>query len=312
MNKNQSQKIRLGIFIVSSIAILLFILLVVGGSKLLTKRKEYFIAYHNTSISGLEIGASVKYLGVRIGRVEDVSIDPKSVSRIIIKISVKDKVPIKTDVRALISFVGITGLKQVELTGGSDSAIELKSGEFIPTGKSLTDNISGKAEVITAKIESLLNNLLDITGGKNKENLKQLVLQTTLLLKNFNRIIAVNSKHIDKIIKNLGSFSKESVQLSQKANKSMTDLQAILGNLAKITDTKNTKNLNNTLGQFNGLLKDTQKMIMHLDLTILKSRGDYIRSMQLLRESLQNIREVSRMMTEDPSVLIRGVKEKRN
>lgn len=311
MDKTQSQKARLGVFVSFSVALLILILLAVGGSKLLSERKVYFIAYDNMSVGGLEIGAAVKYLGLRIGRVEDISIDPKRISRIIVKISVKENVAIKEDVKAVISYVGITGLKLIELTGGSNSASNLQEGSYIPTGKSMAESITGKAEVIGAKAEKLINNLLDITGGENKENLKMMIKQLTNVLSNFNILLSKNQQHFHGTMQNIESFSKEAVLIAQTTNKSLKRLDKSLAQLEKISHKGNVKKINAMIANLNDLISDSQKTVLHLDLTLLKSRNDYIQSMRLLRESLQNIKEISRMMTEDPSVLIRGKNQRK-
>ncbi len=306
MQKSKSQKLRLGIFVSVSTALLIAILLSVGGSKLLTARKNYFITYDNTSVSGLEIGAAVQYLGLRIGRVDNISIDTKNISRIIVTISIKSEVVIKDDVRALISYVGITGLKMIELTGGTNKANNLPAGSFIPSGKSLTENITGKAEIISNKAEKLINNLLDITGGQNKENLTEMIVQLTGVLKNFNLLLTKNQKHFHGTMQNVELFSKEAALLAKNANESLQRIDKSLKNLETITNKDNAAKINKTISNLHDLISDSKKAVLHLDLTILKSRNDYIQSMRLLRESLQNLKDVSQMMTDDPSVLIRG------
>ena len=70
----EAQQIRLGIFFLVSLAVLALFFIVVAGSHLLSQRDTYYIEFTDMPISGLNKGASVKYLGLSIGRIEDISI----------------------------------------------------------------------------------------------------------------------------------------------------------------------------------------------------------------------------------------------
>ncbi|MFP4622443.1 MAG: ATP-binding cassette domain-containing protein [Bacteroidales bacterium] len=61
--------------------------------------------------------------------------------------------------QAEITSVGLTGLKAIEIRGGSNEAENLKPGSYIQAGSSITREITGKAETIAQKAEKVLNNL---------------------------------------------------------------------------------------------------------------------------------------------------------
>ena len=91
----QSQKRRLGVFVILVIIMLIGLLLIIGSQQFLKKQDLYSIAYKDISVSGLEIGSPVKYLGLGVGSIKDIQIDPEDISRIIVKIAVKSGTPIK-------------------------------------------------------------------------------------------------------------------------------------------------------------------------------------------------------------------------
>ncbi|MCD4665855.1 MAG: hypothetical protein K8R68_11350 [Bacteroidales bacterium] len=53
-------------------------------------------------------------------------------------------------------------------------------------------------------------------------------------------------------------------------------------------------------------LDQTNKTFTHLDLTILKSRHDILSSAEILRESLEYFNEFTRLISENPSLLLRS------
>ena len=132
--KSRARQVRLGIFVAVSLAVLAIVVLLITGSKFMTTRDTYFIAYKDTSISGLEIGAAVKYHGIRIGRVETIKIDPEDVTKVVVKITVEGGTPVKEDVKALPEALrNIQAIPQIiivtheeELKNAADHKFEIK------------------------------------------------------------------------------------------------------------------------------------------------------------------------------------------
>lgn len=316
----RSQKIRLGIFIGVAILLLLLLLSLIIGSKFLEKRDIYYIAYKDVSVGGLDIGSAVKYHGIRIGRVEDLKIDPEDITRIIVKISIKEGTPIKSDVEAVIAVVGITGLKLIELVGGTPEVETLKPNSYIKPGASVFEAITGKAEVIAEKLEFILNNLADIFSGESKTDLQDLIRNAKNSLANINYILEENRDNIQIGFANIRRISDELVVLSNDAKKTVNDISAIinseelsnlLSNLSTASDDIKTAQLKKTIQDINTAVEGINKTFTHIDLTLVESREDIIRSMELLKETMQYLNEFSRLISEDPSLLIRarGVEE---
>jgi phospholipid/cholesterol/gamma-HCH transport system substrate-binding protein len=206
--------------------------------------------------------------------------------------------------------VGITGLKLIELTGGSSNADKLNPGSFIETGKSITEDITGKASIISEKVEALLNNLLAITSGPNKNKFISLVDETNTTLKYVNLLLKENINPLNKTFNNLEAFSGELKPLAQNASKALVGLERSISRLDQVSSEIDPRDLKRILRSTGETMEVAKKMIEHLDLTVLKGRSDLLGTLNLLRRSMQNISDVSRMLTEDPSILIRGVNQK--
>jgi phospholipid/cholesterol/gamma-HCH transport system substrate-binding protein len=72
--------------------------------------------YFTGSVSGLEKGAAVRYLGVPVGRVNDLRIDPRDSSRAQVIVDVDATTPISEHTVAELQLQGITGLLYIDLS----------------------------------------------------------------------------------------------------------------------------------------------------------------------------------------------------
>ena len=74
------------------------------------------------SVSGLAIGDPVKYLGVDVGTVKSMIIDPDNPRLVRVDVRLRKDTPVKTDTRASLEFNGITGVVFIELNGSDPAA----------------------------------------------------------------------------------------------------------------------------------------------------------------------------------------------
>jgi phospholipid/cholesterol/gamma-HCH transport system substrate-binding protein len=72
--------------------------------------------YFTGSVSGLEKGAAVRYLGVPVGRVNDLRIDPRDSSRAEVIVDVDATTPISQHTVAQLQLQGVTGLLYIDLS----------------------------------------------------------------------------------------------------------------------------------------------------------------------------------------------------
>jgi phospholipid/cholesterol/gamma-HCH transport system substrate-binding protein len=72
--------------------------------------------YFTGSVSGLEKGAAVRYLGVPVGRVNDLRIDPRDSSRAEVIVDIDSSTPISEHTLAELALQGVTGLLYIDLS----------------------------------------------------------------------------------------------------------------------------------------------------------------------------------------------------
>lgn len=270
---SKATKVRLGVFLaVGSILILVFAA-AVAGNRLTQKWDTYYIVFEDYPVSGLQVGGTVNYQGIKVGRVEDIKIDPDDVLKVRVTINIEPGTPIKENTEAVLSLVGITGLKAVEIRGGTNEARTISPGSNIKAGSTMIDDISERAISIAEKIDAIAQNINEITSEQNRENIAKILDETGAILEitrnklsgtldSFNRIANNTANLTEDLSRNLDS-------ITQTLNNSIEDISdSSVESINQIAETLNdelvliTRNLNKTVGditdQTEYLLQDTR------------------------------------------------------
>jgi phospholipid/cholesterol/gamma-HCH transport system substrate-binding protein len=261
----KAQKIRLGIFIAIGSVLILVFAGVVAGSRLLQKRDIYYIQYEDTSVNGLQVGGLVNYHGIKIGRVDTIKLNPKDVSKIILTISVDAGTPIRADVEATLVPVGITGIKSVELRGGTNQAALVKPKSYLKVGTSSFDDFTGRAVSIAEKIDLIASNISSITNNENQKNIAEILRQTSMLLSDTRQNLGGTLESLSKIAANAAevtnSASSNLTKFTDNANQNLTLLTtSTVSNIDKITNSA-TGEMKSLSDNTNLLITDTRNRV---------------------------------------------------
>ena len=317
----RAQKIRLALFFAMSSSVLALFFIVVAGSHLLHQRDSYNIEFTGVAVSGLNKGASVKYLGFNVGRVEGIYISPEDLTKVVVAISVerqKAENAIRTDTEARMASLGITGLKYIELFGGSNGAKELLPGSNITASETFFSNIQERAEVLSIKIEQSVDNLNKLLGGENQRVFTDLLRNTGDLMATANTLVQDNRLAVDETANNIAVTTRS---LSQASATLAVTTDSLHNLLVGATLQQTVADLHVTMhqlrqqmdGPFPLLVARMDTMVTNIDRTFVgidqtvgASRQNLLRAMQDLEETLQNVRETTELIRDNPSVLIRG------
>ena len=120
----------------------------------------------------------------------------------------------------------------------------------------------------------------------------------------FNNIIKnldLATANLDTILinSNLAINDIRKITQSEKLMNTVTNLEKVSSQLAQA-------NLDELIQKMALALDQTNRTFTHLDLTILKSRHDILSSTEILRESLEYLNEFARLISENPSLLLRS------
>ncbi len=313
----RAQKVRLSVFLIVSGTALLVLFLFLVGSRMMKRMDWYYIEYRNISVTGLEAGASVKYQGVPVGRVTGLSI--KDASTVRVEIEIDHGTPIKSDSEAILTLVGITGLKFVEIIGGSQESDILEVGGTIQAGESMFETISGRAEVILGKLEQVLNNLNILLSQETTQAIQDALVSIDELTSEVKGIVSANKSTVTSTMCNLDTLVVRLSATALELNTSTAaladimesdDLRNSIANISHISDRMKTQvdslKLAETVDDFRTFVNNGNNMVVHTDLMVLRSRDDILRSISNLEEALDNLREATDVIRDDPSILLRG------
>ncbi|MFO7850258.1 MAG: hypothetical protein R6V67_09885, partial [Spirochaetia bacterium] len=233
--------------------------------------------------------------------------------------------------------------KQIELSGGTNQAEELPEGSTIEAGSSALADITGDAQIIADKAELLLNNLNNFTSTANQEAFSDILANINYLLDNNAEKITqtvdnteeitsnlnlasediressqdirekIEGEEIDLIIDNILSFSESADLLTAELRSSVNPekLDEISDNIVEFTDMmkgNETRDLlegtSDILLELRKILEQTDETSQVIDMTVLRSSRDLVDAIRTLGETMKNLNEFSRIISEDPSRII--------
>ena len=176
---------------------------------------DYYHVYFTESVSGLNVESLVKYRGVEVGRVKEISINKKNSEEVEVLIEIKKDTPIKKDTYATLDTLGITGLKYIDLKGGSKDAPRLKSkkGEIatIRVKKSILASLYDDGDMMAKKINTVLGKIDSLLNDKNIKEVNNIVSNlssTTKFIDNNKQKITQMLEQINQLKENISKDLK--------------------------------------------------------------------------------------------------------
>jgi phospholipid/cholesterol/gamma-HCH transport system substrate-binding protein len=309
------QKIRLGVFL--SLATVVFI--AVAGFFILPKLRDageiYTVNFRDTSVQGLIIGSLVKYRGVEVGRVVRIRVNPTDLDSILVDVKIREGVVVKTDMTALMAYVGLTGQKYIEISGGTLTSNNLKAHGEIPMGRGLGE----RAEDILANIETTSVRINELLAP---DNLKRI----SAFLENAEKGSAALSDVLESrrtsLENTLASFEKSSLEFA-KATEKIVPMTDDLDRLIKTIEASSQETLGNISKRFSSeeigqVIKDVRSFLdtasvslKKVESVLLEQQSELTRTFSSLGVAVENLSRFSREIAEEPSSILRTRKDKK-
>lgn len=212
------------LFLATALAAFLFWLAKYGDKNV---EYDYYKAYFTESVSGLSAESLVKYRGVEVGRVKKISISKNNSEEVEVLLEIEKDTPIKKDTVAVLDSQGITGLKYIELKGGSNKSPRLRTDKNNPstimTRKSVISTIFDNSESITRKLEKVLDRTYMLLNDKNMQN------------------IAIITDKLSSTVSYIDSNKKKFVETLKNISSLRSDIKKTLDKITIQVDKFNTK-----------------------------------------------------------------------
>jgi len=190
----QKFKVRLGLFIAIGLALFVLTIFIIGKQKnLFNPVFKLTSTFYN--VSGLQVGNNIRFTGVNVGTVDNISIINDSTVRVDMLIKKEVKQFIKSDCKVAIGSEGLIGDRLLIITQGSSNAPLAKEGQQLASVEPIeTDAIMASLQVTAGNAEIISKQLAEIMFKINSGNgtLGRLIQDSTIA-ENFNQTI-VNLK----------------------------------------------------------------------------------------------------------------------
>ncbi|HMH28156.1 MAG TPA: MlaD family protein [Steroidobacteraceae bacterium] len=257
--------------------------------------------YFPGSVSGLTAGSPVRYLGVDVGKVVRIMLDPQQRKTVQVTADIDSTAPIDDRTRASLSLQGVTGLLFVDLEQDpkAESTGGLAQGQRYPMIRSRRSDF----DVLLSNLPELTTHLVELAD-------------------HFNQIFSdANVRSIKATLENarlaserLPETVREAQQLLVEARRTTQEVQGTVAELRGLV-TEASPDLKATFANIHQISDNLAKTTTRLNTFVTENEPGYSRFSkqslpefeQLLRESRQaarDFRDLSRSLKQNPSQLI--------
>ena len=309
-----SSEAKVGAFVVVSLIVFVYTFITVANKQLAGEKVQYKTYF--TFAAGLDPGTAVRFGGLKAGVVEEVRPWEEDQTKVEVIFEMRGDIPVNTDSIAKLASLSALGQNYLEITTGSIEApgiepggvikseeavtvddIMQKFGNLADTATDMMADIRGDMARITERAEVLLNNLNEITGEKNRESMEQ-------LLENANEMMAEQRPKIDRITDQVS-------EMLVKADRLLVDFQAVADE-TKATVANANRTLDETrepfksnLVELEATLKQARRTLEDIQAIVVVNESNINETLENLRVSSQNLREMSDELRQRPWSLIR-------
>ena len=189
MQMNRNKSIKLGLFISIGITILILGIYVIG------LRQSIFGTSLNvrgifTDVKGLQIGSNVRFAGIDIGAVRNITIINDTSILVDFMLDKDVQKFIRKDSKAVIVVTGLLGNKVINIMPGSFNSEIIEDGDIIPTDQGVEiSDILQELEKSSRNTTVVTRNLVGITDKVNRgEGIFGQIFADTVFSQNLDRI----------------------------------------------------------------------------------------------------------------------------
>lgn len=246
--ENKAHALIAGLFTIVLLAAAVFI-----GIWLNRDRVEY-VPYQiatKLSVPGLNPQAAVRYRGLDVGKVDDITFDPQVVGQILVHIGVKPDTPITQSTFATLGYQGVTGIAYVQLDDDGSKPVKLHSTPQqvarIEMRPSLFDQLQTRGLAILQQTEEVTTRIKHMLSPENQQailsafdNVSKAATEIETIPRQLQPTLSKLPAVTDQAQKSLASLdalSKDASALASSLNSVATKMNAPGGTIATITDT---------------------------------------------------------------------------
>ena len=257
--------------------------------------------YFPGSVSGLTAGSPVRYLGVDVGKVVRIMIDPQQRKTVQVMADIDSSAPIDDRTRASLSLQGITGLLFVALEQDpkAESTGSLPQGQHYPMIRSRPsdfDVLLSNLPALTAHLVELADHFNQIFSDENVHAIEETLDNLRLTSERLPNTVREVQELLTEVRRATREVQGTVVELHSFVTDARPDLTVAVANIVAISDNlaKTTQRLNNFVAQNEP----------GVSLFAQQSLPEFEKLLRETRAAVREFRDLSRSLKQNPSQLI--------
>jgi phospholipid/cholesterol/gamma-HCH transport system substrate-binding protein len=257
--------------------------------------------YFEGSVSGLNRGSTVRYLGVEVGRVVAIRIDRRVSDRVQVIADIDTQAPISKETLASLSLQGVTGLLYIDLLAEADSKRRM---EPVPSERyPVIDSVRSNFDLFLSSLPDLVGRAADLVDRASQVLSEENITALSNTMRN-----------IDQAAATLPATMRDAASVVAEFKASVSDVRAAAAGARNLIDSSGpdladaaahiksiAENLSTTTANLDRLLNAHRE---DLGLFLRDSLPEMERLVRDSRRAAQEFRELSRSLKADPSQLL--------
>lgn len=287
-----------GIFVIALAAALIFAiawLSAVGHGKLY----HTYLVYVHEDVTGLNVESPVRFNGVKVGYVDNITLDRQNSQLVKITLRIEPEVQITTGTYAILNVQGLTGVVYVNLKSDMQQApllVALKGQQYpvIPSKPSFLMQLSTALPALTEEIQQLSANVADVLDKKNRVSIQESLHNIAVVSKTL-------SDNSEKFTDTMESF-RHTMENVSKASDSFPQTMDEINKTLHSVDQLSQK-MGETSDTINGTMKNGQLILRNFSNQIMPNAQETLSN---LAQASSSVRQLTEELQRDPSMLVRG------
>lgn len=263
---------------------------------------EPYEIYFPGSVTGLSEGTSVRYLGVEVGKVRRIRLDPRSPERVQIIADVDESAPVSDTTAANLSMLSFaTGMLYIDLRQVSDDRDLLPPvpSERYPVIQSMRSGfdafLSGLPE-LSGNIVEVLESAQQILSTENAQAISQMVQN----LHKASEALPATMDRVDALLREISAAAGQARSLAASLEGTSTEIGGHVNRLAERLHTT-AGHLEEASAGINTLIDDNRVGIASFTQQGLPQMQ---RTLESAQDAADELRDLAREIKENPSRLI--------
>ena len=301
--EHSKTRLKVGLFVTLSFFLFAAAILWLAGSRFFQPVDTYAI-YFTRSVSGLLPGAAVEYQGVTVGKVEALRLTAETPPRAQVIIALQPGTPVRRDTIAHLVGSFVTGIRFVQLEGGSADAPLLEPGGTIVVREGGLEEFRDQASEIAQRLINTLTRIeQDLLSQRNREALAAFLHSMSALAENLRTSLGDIATPETKLA--LRAMIKNLAEAAAGIRHTTSAINEVRGELFRDGQTMLVQ-IRHTAEMTARLADEVAQLTRHIDELVVENRPQLHQLLTNLAAVSHDLKEASDTIRTDPAGLIWG------